>query len=83
MKRVAVVWEDSCSHDSWEEIQGFKLSPAIINSLGWLISEEKDFILLALNYDPENQMASQLIAIPKAVIKNILELDHKTGFSLN
>lgn len=69
MKRVAVTWVDSCSHDGWAEIAEFKMYPAIINTLGWLIAEDPDKILVALNYDPENQMASQFIAIPRVAIK--------------
>jgi len=68
-----VVWQDAESTDSWSDITEFQLSELPnIYSVGFLLQEDKDKILLVMNLDPKNEKASMSTLIPRKWIKKIL-----------
>lgn len=75
MKVTFVTWQDAVSEDAWEDITEAKKSkPHTIFSVGFLIDEDDDRILLGLNWDAEREAVSQTIAIPIAWILDQREI---------
>lgn len=75
MKPVLVVWEDAVSDDSWVDSDDRDdLDPHQIHSIGWLLHENANRILIALSLDNTRNGASQRLAIPKAWIQKIVHL---------
>lgn len=63
---IHVVWHDAVSEDAWQELpQAKELRPHDIHTLGYLIEEDDQRIVIALNLDIEREGASQTISIPK------------------
>lgn len=76
MRKVCVEWIDAESHDDWEPIDEFLLESKLakIESVGHLVQENTECIILALNYDEKNNMASQYITIPMPYVVEVFEL---------
>lgn len=69
MKPVMVKWQDAVSSDAWEETEEAKeLEPHAITTIGWLVDENKQRIIVGLNWDQDRGAVSQTIAIPKSWI---------------
>ena len=63
---VYVIWHDAVSEDDWQDLDSAKeLHSHQIHSLGFLIEEDKNRIVIALSLDKENDSASQTLVIPK------------------
>lgn len=76
MKVVFVHWQDAVSEDAWEDIEEAKKSkPHTIFTVGFLVDEDDDRILLALNWDPLGEAVSQTISIPIAWIMDQKEVE--------
>jgi hypothetical protein len=79
MKLVQVVWEDIMTLDhSWKNIQecvdeAKKLRQLDFTTVGYLIHEEEDFVLVASTYDGENEY-NDVSMIMRSVIKEIRHL---------
>jgi hypothetical protein len=72
IQTVAVLWTDATSHDRWEDIdEAKKLELAKINTLGTMIYEDAEKIIVALSIDEDLEQVSQTLAIPKAWIQRI------------
>jgi len=68
---LLVKWFDTYSNDRWRDINEAKewgSERLIIHSVGWLIDESKDHILLAGGIQDDEDMAHLFIHIPKANI---------------
>ena len=78
MKILKVIWKDSCnSHLNWtlsNELEQDDLSPIQIVSLGILIRDCSDYIVLAQNYGFKPEQMCSLMTIPRGCIKEIQEL---------
>ena len=69
MKPILVKWQDAVSHDEWEEMEEAKnLDPHTIITLGFLVDENDDRLIVGLNWDEERDAVAQTISIPKAWI---------------
>jgi len=63
-----VVWIDSFSmEDDWTET-GVDIPARLINSSGYVVSEDEDYIVLAASYDPYSGCFSNAIAVLKRCI---------------
>lgn len=74
MKLVYVEWLDSESQDGWHPIDGLDTSMTHINSVGYLIVDEPDRIVLGPNYDKKNHAVCQPITIPRCCIVKMEEI---------
>ena len=78
-KIYLIKWYDSQSEDAWTlyKKQNNKISPMIIQTIGFLISEDKLYIKVAAswghNKDGTNIQYNGTMSIPK---KSILKLKH-------
>lgn len=83
MKILKVIWKDSCSsHLNWtlsDELEQEDLSPIQIVSLGILIRDCNDYIVLAQNYGFRPEQMCSLMTIPRGCIKEIIELGELEG----
>jgi len=60
---VYIKWDDACADNSWADRSNPELKEAVVTTLGFLIKENKKYILIASTYDEENMNCS--IQIPK------------------
>jgi hypothetical protein len=65
---IKVEWEDSATYKEWYNFEELNLlsNPCLIKSIGYLVDEDKKFILLAMNIDDNS--CSCITQIPKKSI---------------
>jgi hypothetical protein len=66
LQLVYVEWLDSSSYYGWQKRD--KISLSVIKTVGWLIEETKQGILLSMSYTSNDNWADQL-SIPRSVIQ--------------
>lgn len=72
---VFVIWQDAVSIDEWTEPERIGSEPCpYVHSLGFLIEEHEDRIVLALNHDTASGNLSCLIVIPRGMIRAVVSL---------
>lgn len=64
-KYVKVHWRDATSVDAWTPTSEITPECHMIETLGILVTENEETIVVALNHDPEGEAYSQFITIPK------------------
>lgn len=67
MRIVKVDWEDITSHSGWHHVSDNGL--LLISSVGYLVAQSKDNILLAQSLSPENDRIAESLTIPRSVIR--------------
>lgn len=71
--RVEVEWEDAASEDKWqtmaEAVDGLE-RPWMVNSIGYLIHDTPEGVILAGSIDPEGNVCMAL-KIPRGMIRKI------------
>ena len=69
---ILVEWTDCISYDSWDDFSEHEdLELPTILSVGFLIKETDDKVILSSLVDDENEQMGMSQAIPKAVIKSM------------
>ena len=76
MKMVMVDWLDAMSDDNtWQELDELaKQTLKPVTSVGWILTENKDNIILISSFDEDAQMGGGGCTIPKACVKRIVQL---------
>ena len=71
-----IIWEDSAGSDATWDHEPEKLTPAIINSVGILVREDDQAVVLAVSAD-DNEPPSYdgLLAIPSSAIRQRRRLE--------
>lgn len=69
-----VVWDDAESEVTWQEEPLQPLEPSLCTSIGFLIRDEPDRILIADSYFPGTRTISNTIKIPRGMIKEMYEV---------
>ena len=78
LKKVYVEWVDSARNNDWNTVDeiNFKTSfrPIEVETVGWLIHETDDYIVVAqsIGYEPEQFCGT--MTIPKCSIKKIVDM---------
>ena len=76
MKALMVTWADAVTEDAWTEMdEAVKLEPHTIFTLGFLVKENDDCIVLASSWDSEREAVCSSISIPKGWILGRQEVD--------
>ena len=73
--RCALVrWTDINSYDgSWMGLEEAKaLKPAPMETLGWIIQETEEYIVIASTLDGQDDVVGNVNAIPSSVISEVL-----------
>lgn len=68
---VEIFWDDAEAGIGWEEAPK-DIKPAIAITVGFLVTETKDHVMIASSYDDKN--TNGRLQIPKGMIKNMKEL---------
>lgn len=75
--KVTVEWEDAASEDKWQEmseaIAGLA-RPWIVNTVGYLIHDTDEGVILAGSIDPEGSVCMTL-KIPRGMIRKIEQME--------
>ena len=78
---VEVLWDDAESDASWSEVPLAPLKPTLALTIGFLVVDEPDYILVADTYfmETDSKTISNTTKIPRAMIKEIhpLSIAHK------
>jgi hypothetical protein len=76
MKMVRVDWLDAMSDDNtWQELDELaKQTLKPVTCVGWILTENKDNIILVSSFDEDAQMGGGGCTIPKACVKKITHL---------
>ena len=79
-KMVTVHWKDACSGLGWTTLEAAieNMTLADIESVGWLIYEGPDRIMLSTSVDPQGKVAD-VLSIPNTWIINIKEVNYVEG----
>jgi len=73
MKRVEVIWIDAAyNYSTWErdEIER-KFGLVELKTVGWLVMEKPDCLVLAMEHNVSEDTFRHLCAIPKSGIKKV------------
>lgn len=69
MKAVYLEWRDSTQHARWHPPDGFKNEKGVtVKSIGYIVEENKDVVVLAGNISGETNEVSSITVIPKSAI---------------
>lgn len=72
---VLVKWIDACSYSRWTNAQDFGVHPANINTVGMFLGEDDEHWIVVLNHDWAANHISDMIAIPKGMIRHVEVLE--------
>jgi hypothetical protein len=78
MREVRITWTDSMTvSEGWASIEDYVTSSSSVScvSLGFLINEDDEKLVLAMNYDPDNDHVNQTIVIPRVSVEKIEDLE--------
>jgi len=67
-KMIYIEWVDSATHYGWRD-RDEKYLPLTITSIGFVLSETEDNIVISTSLDGVNEMAIGPMVIPKCSIK--------------
>ena len=73
-KAFLIYWKDAASEDCWMHVDEIKASYHLIQTIGWMITETDQVIVLGLNHDVTENNYACMIHIPKACILHIQEI---------
>lgn len=71
---VKVTWIDACSSEAWVDPTETDFECPTISTVGFLIEESEQHIVLAMNYDQQNKNVSMTMSIPNFWIESVQEL---------
>lgn len=78
MEAVKIEWLDICSGTpNWACLDGLEVGPLKCESVGWLIKETDEYICIAQNYNPEENLVADTMTFPKAIVTKVSRLNPK------
>ena len=63
---VEIVWDDACSDAGWQSAKSVKFEPQIVVTVGFLISENKNYVIVGHTYSADDYVG--WFQIPKGMI---------------
>ena len=67
---VEIQWIDSETNSGWESVDKIEPPTSTVLSLGFLIYEDSDFLILVADFDEAEDMCNRAIAIPKVCVRH-------------
>lgn len=68
-------WIDAyCPPDEWYSREGFQLQTRMIRTVGWVLQQGREYMVVAGTYDADAGHYTQVIAIPRACIVKTREV---------
>ena len=78
MKPVYIKWIDSeVPVEPWHDLTDVTTCLKLAESIGWVVGEDDNFLVLALSIDRENNYGGPLKYIPKVAIKDMVQIEVK------
>ena len=75
-----LVWEDIAPHDgSWVQRKTVRPNPAVMESVGWLIREDNQYVVLAQDFDHKDDMVAGLATYPRGCVKSLSIIGEQDG----
>ena len=71
---VFVSWVDPHSVDEWSEVDEVEMKHPLIHSVGYLIKQTKDTLVIALNYDQHDEKISCSMVLPMSCVREIKQV---------
>lgn len=75
--KVMIEWEDAASEDKWQSLEqaisGLS-KPWMVSSIGYLIHEAEDGVILAGSFDPEGNVCMTL-KVPRGMIRKFERME--------
>jgi hypothetical protein len=79
-KLVQIVWEDIAPHEgSWLPRATIKPQPAVMESVGWLLRNDPDYVILAQDYDHKDNMVAGVTTYPQGCVRTVTEIGVSDG----
>jgi hypothetical protein len=78
MDVVHIKWIDSESAHGWEDIEEIVRDFSLVHTVGLLLEETPEHVVVVLNFDPENNHINGRIHIPHVAIKEMATI-YKIG----
>ena len=74
---VLVKWKDIISKDEWQKYrEAESLKPQLFVSIGWLVRQNKDCLVIASCYSPEDDTVGTVTTIPTGTLVEVKKLRH-------
>jgi hypothetical protein len=75
---VLVTWLDAHSEVGWEDVKNVYLKPDVVLSVGWVISDNEDALVLAADVDAKargrKKDVNRTILIPRGMVIGTTEV---------
>ncbi len=75
LKIVRVYWYDAETSHGWEDTKDIKAEAPLVYTVGFVVAESDDSLVIASTVDSVNQSCNGRITIPYGMISNIENLD--------
>ena len=76
MKIGKIEWLDICSGTpNWSRCDDLELGPLKCVSVGLLLKETDEYISIAQNYNEEEDLVSDTMTFPRAIVTSVIELN--------
>lgn len=76
MKTVRIEWLDICSGTpNWARCDELELGPLKCVSVGLLLKETDEYISITQNYNEEENLVSDTMTFPRAIVTSVVELN--------
>lgn len=73
-------WYDAyCPEDHWYSLDNFELEKRIITTIGWVLMQDRDYMVVAATYDPDADHYTQVLAIPRGCIISSRDVSELVG----
>lgn len=69
MKTLLIHWLDATCGAAWTDLDGFEPDKGLTVSIGFLIFQDKDVVVLAGTWDETTQSFNNYIVIPQGMIR--------------
>lgn len=68
-------WLDAfCPPDEWYERDSFQIAKCVMVTTGWVLQQDRDYMVVAATYNEMDDMYTQVICIPRSSILKIREV---------
>lgn len=81
MQLVLVSWRDAEAQIDWQRVDDIQISQPIVYSLGWLVKETKEVIIIAADLAPGERGLdiNRRLEVPKGMIEKMVKVQLKTA----
>jgi hypothetical protein len=71
MKVVYVEWMDASADNTWTHIEHVEAPTKLTNTVGFLVKETEEFVILAHTYDEETAHVNGVMNLPIEMVRTL------------